>query len=103
MGAIGFYQSFDSRYDKAVAAKTGGLSQATTYVAGCAFLSLRRMQHTGLIVHSTVSGGCISTMALAINDFVDVQTLVAGGAFNNSGNVHCVLDIVQTAHDFTRL
>ncbi|KAJ7807454.1 FabD/lysophospholipase-like protein [Mycena leptocephala] len=62
---LGFYQSFDSRYSKSVAAKTGGLSQATTYVAG-------------------LSGGCEAIMALAINDFVDVQTLVTGGAFNNS-------------------
>ncbi|KAF8175943.1 acyl transferase/acyl hydrolase/lysophospholipase [Mycena galopus ATCC 62051] len=61
MNALGFYQSFDSRYSKSVAAKTGGLSQATTYVAG-------------------LSGGCEAIMALAINDFVDVQTLVTGGA-----------------------
>ncbi|KAF8209515.1 acyl transferase/acyl hydrolase/lysophospholipase, partial [Mycena galopus ATCC 62051] len=67
MNALGFYQSFDSRYSKSVAAKTGGLSQATTYVAG-------------------LSGGCEAVMALAINDFVDVQSLVTGGAFNNSGN-----------------
>ncbi|KAJ7740533.1 FabD/lysophospholipase-like protein [Mycena metata] len=65
MGGIGLYQSFDSRYNKSVAAKTGGLSQATTYVAG-------------------LSGGCQAAMALAINDFADVQSLVTGGAFNNS-------------------
>ncbi|KAJ7462578.1 FabD/lysophospholipase-like protein [Mycena latifolia] len=58
MGGIGFYQSFDSRYSKSVTAKTGGLSQATTYVAG-------------------LSGGCIAIMALASNDFVDIQTLSA--------------------------
>ncbi|KAJ7300918.1 FabD/lysophospholipase-like protein [Mycena albidolilacea] len=58
MGGIGFYQSFDSRYSKSVAAKTGGLSQATTYVAG-------------------LSGGCIAIMALASNDFADIQTLSA--------------------------
>jgi hypothetical protein len=84
MGGIGFYQSFDSRYSKSVAAKTGGLSQATTYVAGreCLF---PRSPETVLILDA-VSGGCEAIMALAINDFVDVQTLVTGGAFNNSGN-----------------
>ncbi|KAK7059825.1 hypothetical protein R3P38DRAFT_3168274 [Favolaschia claudopus] len=34
MNALGFYQSFDSRDNKSMAAKLGGLSQATTYVAG---------------------------------------------------------------------
>ncbi|KAJ7757213.1 FabD/lysophospholipase-like protein [Mycena maculata] len=75
--AIGFYQSFDSRYNKSVAAKTGGLSQATTYVAG-------------------LSGGCEATMALAINDFTDVQTLVTGGAFNNS-------DVPDSAYEILEL
>ncbi|KAJ7039368.1 FabD/lysophospholipase-like protein [Mycena alexandri] len=76
MGGIGFYQSFDSRYNKSVAAKTGGLSQATTYVAG-------------------LSGGCQATMALAINDFADVQTLVTGGAFNNSAVPRSAYDILE--------
>ncbi|KAF7369653.1 Lysophospholipase [Mycena venus] len=76
MGAVGFYQSFDSRYSKSVAAKTGGLSQATTYVAG-------------------LSGGCIAIMALAINDFVDVQTLVTGGAFNNSDAPKSAYELLQ--------
>ncbi|KAF8175957.1 FabD/lysophospholipase-like protein [Mycena galopus ATCC 62051] len=76
MNALGFYQSFDSRYSKSVTAKTGGLSQATTYVAG-------------------LSGGCIATMALAINDFVDVQTLVTGGAFNNSGAPDSAYEILS--------
>ncbi|KAJ7213299.1 acyl transferase/acyl hydrolase/lysophospholipase [Mycena haematopus] len=76
MGGIGFYQSFDSRYNKSVVAKTGGLSQATTYVAG-------------------LSGGCQSVMALAINDFVDVQTLVAGGAFNNSAVPNSAYDLLE--------
>ncbi|KAJ6455489.1 FabD/lysophospholipase-like protein [Mycena sanguinolenta] len=76
MGGIGFYQSFDSRYSKSIAAKTGGLSQATTYVAG-------------------LSGGCASVMALAINDFVDVQTLVTGGAFNNSLVPGSAYELVQ--------
>ncbi|KAJ7740555.1 FabD/lysophospholipase-like protein [Mycena metata] len=76
MGGIGFYQSFDSRYNKSVAAKTGGLSQATTYVAG-------------------LSGGCQTTMALAINDFADVQTLVTGGAFNNSDVPRSAYEILQ--------
>ncbi|KAJ7909950.1 FabD/lysophospholipase-like protein [Mycena leptocephala] len=79
MGGVGFYQSFDSRYSKSVAAKTGGLAQATTYVAGHA-----------------VSGGCEAIMALAINDFVDVQTLVTGGAFNNS-------DVPKSAYEFLQL
>ncbi|KAJ7455625.1 FabD/lysophospholipase-like protein [Mycena galericulata] len=65
MGGIGFYQSFDSRYNKSVAAKTGGLSQATTYIAG-------------------LSGGCEAVTTLTINDFADAQTLLTGGAFNNS-------------------
>ncbi|KAJ7746455.1 FabD/lysophospholipase-like protein [Mycena maculata] len=76
MSAIGFYQSFDSRYNKSVAAKTGGLSQATTYVAG-------------------LSGGCEATMALAINDFTDVQTLVTGGAFNNSDVPSSAFEILE--------
>ncbi|KAJ7757227.1 FabD/lysophospholipase-like protein [Mycena maculata] len=78
IGRIGFYQSFDSRYNKSVAAKTGGLSQATTYVAG-----------------RTVSGGCEATMALAINDFTDVQTLVTGGAFNNSAVPSSAYEILE--------
>ncbi|KAJ7840791.1 FabD/lysophospholipase-like protein [Mycena leptocephala] len=73
---LGFYQSFDSRYSKSVAAKTGGLSQATTYVAG-------------------LSGGCEAIMALAINDFVDVQTLVTGGAFNNSAVPRSAYELLQ--------
>ncbi|KAJ7451275.1 FabD/lysophospholipase-like protein [Mycena galericulata] len=76
MSAIGFYQSFDSRYNKSVAAKTGGLSQATTYVAG-------------------LSGGCQATMTLAINDFTDVQTLVTGGAFNNSEVPNSAYEILE--------
>ncbi|KAJ7055841.1 FabD/lysophospholipase-like protein [Mycena amicta] len=76
MGAVGFYQSFDSRYSKSVAAKTGGLSQTTTYVAG-------------------LSGGCEAIMALAINDFVDVQTLVTGGAFNNSAVPNSAFELLQ--------
>ncbi|KAJ6563099.1 FabD/lysophospholipase-like protein [Mycena vulgaris] len=76
MGGVGFYQSFDSRYSKSVAAKTGGLSQATTYVAG-------------------LSGGCQAIMALAINDFVDVQTLVTGGAFNNSAVPESAYELLQ--------
>ncbi|KAJ6470345.1 FabD/lysophospholipase-like protein [Mycena sanguinolenta] len=82
MGGIGFYQSFDSRYSKSVAAKTGGLSQATTYVAG-------------------LSGGCIAIMALASNDFVDIQTLVTGGAFNNSGKV--LTDVPKSAYELLEL
>ncbi|KAJ7476383.1 FabD/lysophospholipase-like protein [Mycena galericulata] len=76
MSAIGFYQSFDSRYNKSVAAKTGGLSQATTYVAG-------------------LSGGCQAAMTLAINDFTDVQTLLTGGAFNNSDVPNSAYDILE--------
>ncbi|KAJ6565064.1 FabD/lysophospholipase-like protein [Mycena sp. CBHHK59/15] len=76
MGGVGFYQSFDSRYSKSVAAKTGGLSQATTYVAG-------------------LSGGCVAIMALAINDFIDVQTLVTGGAFNNSAVPKSAYELLQ--------
>ncbi|KAJ7657057.1 FabD/lysophospholipase-like protein [Mycena rosella] len=76
MGGVGFYQSFDSRYSKSVAAKTGGLSQATTYVAG-------------------LSGGCEAIMTLAINDFVDVQTLVTGGAFNNSAVPKSAYELLQ--------
>ncbi|KAJ7181043.1 FabD/lysophospholipase-like protein [Mycena filopes] len=76
MGGLGFYQSFDSRYNKSIAAKTGGLSQATTYVAG-------------------LSGGGESTIALAINDFVDVQTLVSQGAFNNSAVPNSAFELLQ--------
>jgi hypothetical protein len=82
-GGVGFYRSFDSRYSKSVAAKTGGLSQATTYIAGCESL-FPRTRETVLIA-DTVSGGCIAIMVLASNDFVDIQTLVTGGAFNNLG------------------
>jgi hypothetical protein len=84
MGGVGFYQSFDSRYSKSVAAKTGGLSQATTYVAGREYLFPIMLET--VLIPDAVSGGCEAIMALAINDFVDVQTLVTGGAFNNSGN-----------------
>ncbi|KAJ7181271.1 FabD/lysophospholipase-like protein, partial [Mycena filopes] len=76
MSGLGFYQAFDSRYPKSIAAKTGGLSQATTYVAG-------------------LSGGCETTMALAINDFVDVQTLVAEGAFDTSDVPTSAFELVQ--------
>ncbi|KAJ7504751.1 FabD/lysophospholipase-like protein [Mycena galericulata] len=76
MGAIGFYQSFDSRYNKSVAAKTGGLSQATTYVAG-------------------LSGGCEAVTTLAINDFADAQTLLTGGAFNNSAVPDTAFEILE--------
>ncbi|KAJ7151969.1 FabD/lysophospholipase-like protein [Mycena filopes] len=76
MGALGLYQTFDSRYKKSIDAKTGGLSQATTYVAG-------------------LSGGCEAVMALALNDFPDVQSLVTGGAFNNSAIPQSAFELLQ--------
>ncbi|KAJ7455607.1 FabD/lysophospholipase-like protein, partial [Mycena galericulata] len=76
MGGIGFYQSFDSRYNKSIAAKTGGLSQATTYVAG-------------------LSGGCEAVTTLAINDFANAQTLLTGGAFNNSAVPDTAFEILE--------
>ncbi|KLO18926.1 FabD/lysophospholipase-like protein, partial [Schizopora paradoxa] len=62
---LGMYQALDSRVPDAIAAKTGGILQAATYIAG-------------------LSGGASTTAVIGVNDFARVSDLLAAGNLNFS-------------------
>jgi len=65
LAGLGMYQALDNRFPDAVAAKTGGLLQALTYISG-------------------LSGGAATTAVLAVNDYPTASALLAGGNLNQS-------------------
>ena len=94
---LGMYQALDNRFPDSVQAKTGGLLQAMTYIAGRESLKLYLSSFTFefIIYHFpflSVSGGGGSVMILGSSDFATTESLSNAGNLNGSAPANAVFE-----------
>lgn len=84
---LGLYRAIDGRVDESVAAGTGGLLQAMTYVAGREYCSsCLSLVWSDNCAPPAVSGGSLASGGLGITGFPTVTELIETGRLNVSHN-----------------
>lgn len=77
---LGLYQGLDARHQPSLDAKTGGLLQATTYIAGCQ--SSSPLERIGADL--PVSGGALTLSGIGPIGFPSLEALIQNGNLNLS-------------------